>query len=369
MQDDTAQLIALIDSSIQGLLFRTEADYALKPFVWDVGMQGEFNISRLLQATVNLVAVEPNDFLSWREYLEDFERWEEFLEQNPEYLTHQEMHYGADVDIPIWMTTPIEQRQDSVRQRAEQYEVAQAKTAIMEQRYQTLLEVLQAHATNLQVYRVVKYDEGEYNDHYSNDRRSSKYVFESFKILVARVNDDCWIGISPIRSYVEFPTRPTLEKFLAQRIKLNQAETQELGAKLKPILDGITFIGRQCYDGFDEENHYACEFAATEDAVIDRLLHLSHFLNTWEFEGMSLGGEGLEGVYDYVEGDEDAEGHYVLEYPEEEGKFDSIDQLLRSHLKSLRIHIVGSISIFDIYAVGQAQNGDWLGVSTTAVWT
>jgi hypothetical protein len=120
---------------------------------------------------------------------------------------------------------------------------------------------------------------------------------------------------------------------------------------------------------YDEKNQYACKFAETEDAVIDRLLHLSNFLVTWKFEGMSLGSEGLEGVYKYVEGNDEAEGHYVLEYPEEEGKFDSIDGLLRSHLQNLRVRIVGNISIFDIYAVGQAQNGDWLGVSTIAVWT
>lgn len=171
--------------------------------------------------------------------------------------------------------------------------------------------------------------------------------------MVSKINEGCWIGISPIRSYIEFPTRPTPEKFLAQCIEPTQAETRELQVKLKPILDGITFIGRQCYDVFDNEHQYACEFAATEEAVIDRLLHLSHFLNTWEFEGMSLRNERLEGVGD----------------PNHEGKFDAIDQLLRSHLRNLCVHIVGTISMFDVYAIGQARSDDWLGVSTTAVWT
>jgi Nuclease A inhibitor-like protein len=315
MQDDTTQLLALINSNVQGLLFRTEADYVLNPFVWDVSTQSAFSISRLLRATGNLVAIEPDDFLSYGEYLEGLELWGEMY-------------------------------------KPEAREAIRSEAVVMEKRFHALLQVLQAHTNDLQVYRVVKYDDGENND-YSNDRRSSKYVFESFKILVAKVNEDCWIGISPIRSHIEFPTRPTPEKFLAQRIEPTQDEARELQAKLKPILDSVTFIGRQCYDCFDPEHQYTCEFAATEDAVIDRLLHLSHFLNTWEFEGISLGNEGLEGVGDL----------------NDEGKFDAIDQLLSSHLRNLRVHIVGTISVFDVHAVGQAKNDDWLGVSTTAVWT
>jgi Nuclease A inhibitor-like protein len=172
-------------------------------------------------------------------------------------------------------------------------------------------------------------------------------------LLRCPLRDGRWIGISPIRRYIEFPDRPTPEKFQAQSIEPRDIEILELQSKLKPILDSVAFIGRQCYDVYDEEHQYACEFAETEDAVINRLLHLSNFLNTWEFEGMALGDTGLEGLSNL----------------KEEGKFDTIDRLLRSHLKNLRVYIVGSISIFDIYAVGQAQSGDWLGVSTTAIWT
>lgn len=366
MQNDTAELLASIDASIQGLLFRTEADYALKSFVWDVSTQGEFNISRLLKSTDNLVAIELDDFLSWGEYLEDFERWKEFLAQNPEYSTYEQSNY-SHADVPLWMDVPLWTRQNAVRKRAEEYDIARSESAVMKQRYQSLVEALQAYASDLQVYRVVKYDETVPSNDYSNDRRSSRNVFESFKILVGKVSNNCWMGISPISSYVEFPTRPTPEKFLTQRIE--QHITEEFAAKFRPIIDDLTFIMRRCYDRYERENQYACEFAETEEAVINRLIHLSNFLTTWNFEGMALGGEGLEGVYNFEEGDDGLEGAYVLEFPEEEGKFDLIDQLLRSHLKNLRIHIIGSISVFDIYAIGQAQSGNWLGVSTIAVWT
>jgi hypothetical protein len=101
----------------------------------------------------------------------------------------------------------------------------------MERRYQSLLEVLQAHATNLQVYKAVKYDEMSSSD---DDCHSSKPVFESFKILVGKVRDGCWIGISPISSHLEFSDRPTSEEFLAQRSQQNDTDTQ-FNTKLKPI--------------------------------------------------------------------------------------------------------------------------------------
>jgi hypothetical protein len=343
MQDDTEQLQASIESSIQGLLFRTEGDYAIKSLVWNVREQGEFNISRLLKSTKNLDAIELDDFLSWRERLEDCERWEEFLKRNPEYLTHEQTRCTS---------MPLPMRVRAAQKRAEEYRMVQSKAAIMKQRYCSLLEVLQAHATNLQVYRVVKYDDSDDDSNYSNDRRSSKQVFESFKILVGKVREDCWIGISPISSHIEFPTRPTPVRFLTERTKSRETGIHELQAKLKPILDSITFVRSQCFGCYEEENQYACEFAETEDAAINRVLHLSNFLSTWEFEGLGLEGEGL--------GDSDCQ---------EERKFDAIDQLLRSNLKELRVHVVGTISIFDIYTIGQAKNGDWAGVSTTAVWT
>jgi Nuclease A inhibitor-like protein len=178
MQKDIEQLIASIDSSIQGLLFRTESDHRLKPFIWDISTQGEFDISGLLKFTGNLVAIELDDFLSWREYLEDFERWEKFLEQNPEYLTHEKTSCTS---------MPMHMRLDAVCERAKAYELVRSKLAVMEERSQSLLNVLQAYGTNLQVYRVVKYEETLPGNNYSNDRRSSKCVFESFKILVCRL--------------------------------------------------------------------------------------------------------------------------------------------------------------------------------------
>ena len=378
MQNDTAQLLATIESTVRGLIFRTENTYALKPFVWDVSTQGKFDISRLLKSTGNLVPIELDDFLSWQEYSEDFEQWEEFLEQNPDYLTQEE-------PSDYWMS--LSERPEFIRYQAEEYDRFLSESVVMEQRYRSLLEILEPDTTALQVYRIVKYDDAipchdndedddeddEYfededfpddsednvaedvmedeifdDKDYSNDRRSSKNVFESLKILVGKVSDDCWIGISPICSHVEFPNRPTLEYFLAQQIVNDR--TEALRFKLKPILDSLTFIVRNCYISCESQNQYICEFAKTEDEVINRLLHLSKFTNMWEFEGMDLRSDGSCGF-------------------DKNGKFKEIDRVLNLHLKNLHFHIVGSISIFDIYAIGQTESGDWLGVSTTAIWT
>jgi hypothetical protein len=239
----------------------------------------------------------------------------------------------------------------------------------MEQRYLDLLELLRSHVTELRAYKVVKYDESfiyEESDEeeYTPPIGLSTEVFESFNILVGKVKDNCWIGISSISPYSDYPlTRPTPEKFIPQQLDSLTLDLQELETKLKQILGSLSFVVRQFYNSYEEVESYACEFADTESALIDRLLHLSNYLRTWEFEGMSLGKEDerLEG-YSYTEEDE--------EYSEkDEYKFDELDRILMTMLRDLRVHILGNQSIFDIYAIGRSPNDDWLGVSTSATWT
>jgi Nuclease A inhibitor-like protein len=398
MHSDTAQLLASIASTVQGLIFRSENTYALKPLVWDVSTQGEFDISRLLKSTGNLVPIELDDFLSWQEYSENFDRWHEFLAQNPEYTTldlddfldrydqNQEHtttdEENNDCEYPDYLDIDLSERCDFIQHRAEKYEIFLSESVVMEQRYRSLLDILETCTAQLQVYRVVKYDDSipcrdedeirefyldnDFSDDeiteyearleadnlkikdYSNDRRSGKEVFESIKILVGKVSDDCWIGISPICSNIEFPNQPTLGKFLAKQIENDEAAA--IKSKLKPILDTLTFITRNFYIDFEQENRYICEFAKTESEVINRLLHLTNFVNTWEFEGI---GYARTGYFDI----------------DEASRFNRIDKLLTSHLKNLRVHVVGTTSMFDLYAIGQAESGDWLGISTTAIWT
>jgi hypothetical protein len=354
-------LLAEIDASIEGVVFQTEGSNLLSPFLWDVSTQGEFTIGQLLKSTENIIPIEIDDFLGWKEYLQDFEEWDEFLKQNPEYLTREET---SCAEIPLHM------RHDAVRETAERFKIVSSQSAIMEQRYLALLELLRFHITDLQVYKVIKYDELPiYEESDENDLPmpigSSKHIFESFNILVGKTRDDCWIGISSISPYSDYPlTRPTPEKFIPQSLGLLTRDLQELEAKVKPILDSLAFVVRQFYDSYEEVKNYACEFAETEAVLIDRLLYLSNYLRTWEFKGMSLGEgdeESLEG-YGYTEEDE--------EYSEkEEYKFEELDRLLITMLRDLRVHILGNQSIFDIHAIGRLPDGDWLGVSTKATWT
>ncbi len=125
MHDDTVKLLASIESTVRGLIFRTEDTYALKPLAWDVSTQGEFDISRLLESTGNLVPIELDDFLGWQEYLEDFENWHEFLEQNPDYLTQEE-------PSSYWMS--IAERPYFIQFQSEEYEAFLSESVVMAQR-------------------------------------------------------------------------------------------------------------------------------------------------------------------------------------------------------------------------------------------
>jgi hypothetical protein len=356
----TGLYLAAIDERVEGALFRTESDNLITPFLWDVVTQGGFSICELLKSTGNIIPIEIDDFRGDKEFLRNVDRWEEFLKQNHEYLTQEE---------DILNTTLLHMQQYDEQERAELINVVNSQSAIMNRRYLTLLELLRSHVTELRAYKVIKYDRDPICEESKEEECPipldlSTAIFESFNILVGKVTDNCWIGISPVSRYNDYPlTRPTPEKFIPQRLCSLTPALQELETKLKPILDRLTFIVRQFYNHYYEENGCACEFAETEAKLIDRLLHRSNYLRTWEFEGIRLG-----------EGDERREGFGDTEDDEEyswkqENKLDEIDGILRAMLRDVRVHILGNQSIFDIYAIGRSPDGDWLGVSTKAVWT
>lgn len=61
----------------------------------------------------------------------------------------------------------------------------------------------------------------------------------------------------------------------------------------------------------------------------------------------------------------------VAEYedPEFFQNIHPLDQLLQLNLTNLQEYVIGTYSLFHIYAIGNTQNGDYVGVSTVAVWT
>ena len=111
--------------------------------------------------------------------------------------------------------------------------------------------------------------------------------------------------------------------------------------EIKERLSNIKFITRQYYEPDYEVDTYILETAKNKEILLSRLLYLNGFINTCHFEDFSNEFENLK----------------------------PLNEILRSNLTDLREYVIGCMSIFYLYDVGQTIDGDWVGVRTTAVWT
>jgi len=59
----------------------------------------------------------------------------------------------------------------------------------------------------------------------------------------------------------------------------------------------------------------------------------------------------------------------ALRETDDAAKFKSLEQVLRKSLTNLRVYRVGGSAKVDIYILGRAASGEWLGLHTTSVET
>jgi hypothetical protein len=94
--------------------------------------------------------------------------------------------------------------------------------------------------------------------------------------------------------------------------------------------------------------------SANKEFVLNSLLEAVGFVNTFAFQEFSKEAENYEGYPDEME-------DYTRLKP--------IDEFLVNNLSNLREYVVGCMSVFYLYDVGQTSDGDWIGVRTVAIWT
>ena len=64
-----------------------------------------------------------------------------------------------------------------------------------------------------------------------------------------------------------------------------------------------------------------------------------------------------------------AEFFAALAETDDAAKFEALEKALRRHLADLRVYRVGGSAKIDIYLLGRAASGEWLGLHTTSVET
>ena len=324
MTSETQHFLDQLKAAIEGVLFVTAGDYPLNMFVWNVEEDGEFNTSNFLQRQRYLAPIEAADFFGLDEYLDGYQHW------------------GVSILNPSAHMAEKKERALMYAQRADRF-----------------LNFLSSQAVEFAAYRVVKYDlpiDDETGERLVDHRLGSK-TYESSRLVIGKVSDGVWIAVSSYEDWndIEYETD---EKFISADL---QQVTRQIDERLQSIREAssdLVFIRRNCYDAHDEATKLIFEVANSKAAVIDRVLHGNGFVRTCDFDSLSLQGEDMS--IDCPEGLADDDSYE---------KFVPIDQLMKSYLTNLKTIFVGTHSVFDVYFVGQDFAGNWLGLSTIAVWT
>lgn len=201
------------------------------------------------------------------------------------------------------------------------------------QKCQTLETMLQTQCKNIAVYKIIQFDP------VSPDQN-----LDNFYIIIAETHQGNWLGIAPkIGSMDNIRTDTERVQISTDFISIDSNQT--LINTLENVLKGLEFATTP--DTTTREFYLA--FANSQEQTIYQLLDAIDFVITCSFAPFGS-------VAEY----EDPEFFYNIE---------PLDKLLQLNLTNLREYVIGTYSLYHLYAIGNTQNGDWVGVSTAAVWS
>lgn len=172
-----------------------------------------------------------------------------------------------------------------------------------------------------------------------------KQMYDSFKIIVGRTQNNNWIGISPL---VYFRNYDCSKKSFGERQQRQKEELDiedlELKAHLEEILSDLSFPIASYYSVISEGT--IVRIAVTKAILIEELIEAARFLDIWKFS-----------EFDDNWGEE-----------EEKKEYEQLNQSVFCYLTDLRLYVMGTWNLFDVYIIGKTPEEDWLGISTTADW-
>lgn len=201
---------------------------------------------------------------------------------------------------------------------------------------QILETTLQTHCKNINVYKILHFDPMLRDQNQDN--------MDEFYIIIAETHEGNWLGIAPkigAEDYVRSDTYRVQIPTDATPINSNQT----LINHLENLLTGLEFATIQDIT----TREFYLTYANSQAQIIYQLLDAIDFVITCSFAPFGS----------------------VAEYedPEYFQNIHPLDQLLQLNLTNLQEYVIGTYSLFHIYAIGNTQNGDYVGVSTVAVST
>jgi uncharacterized protein YjbI with pentapeptide repeats len=283
------ELLNSIRQASQGLLHISEYDYPYEVFLWEVARRGELTLEEVLRTFEHLGGLD----------------WDEFCYE--------------DINALEWLK-PIANQTEVLKVDVfgNVQEVIQA--------FRILIEQLEPHVTNLQIYRLITHED----------------LLYTFYILMGNTQEGDWVGVSTkLNEGQQHYSSPIYQ---VEDMALTKPRNSELSVFLENVTAGIKFQA-------DFLKHFVWDFAEQRERLLQNLLDKTGIFTIEELEDGFLRDE---------DDDED--------YCQEQERAKKFPTLVKSNLTNLRIYRVGVVELY-IYIVGQTENGDWIGIRTRATET
>ncbi|AFZ02767.1 nuclease A inhibitor family protein [Calothrix sp. PCC 6303] len=212
--------------------------------------------------------------------------------------------------------------------------------------YREIIDLIESTASKLEIYQIKINDEsGEY---------------EAFQIFIIQTENGDWLGFAP-KIEAEPSSRRSEKIQITDNTQISPSAI-ELKSKLELLLSQLKFIVTEYYEPNQIKQGFILEIAATKSDVIYKLLDSLGFLKVCNFKKFS----------DYLDFDEKDylnNPEFLEQIRQIHQQYQSLDNFLESNLSNLREYVLGGMAVYYLYNIGQTQEGDWVGIATTAIWT
>ncbi|MTJ09829.1 nuclease A inhibitor family protein [Anabaena sp. UHCC 0204] len=178
---------------------------------------------------------------------------------------------------------------------------------------------------------------------------------DTFKIIFGTTKSGEWIGIAPqIPADFEEYTRngemvigePLLPVYQPQI-----ATNLELFTQLEPLLTDLDFYEPNMLGGFTGTG-FVVRLGETRKSMFNNLLDAIGFARIFPFQEFTP----------ETDSDDDFEEEYIE-------ATQALDTFLQSNLNNVHTYLFGMSCCYNIYAIGETEDGDFAGVVSMAVWS
>lgn len=366
MRATTARLFEELKQVTADLCYSTEAEYPIEPFVWEFAEKGELTLDKLWQFEGFLQQVKIDQVFPQNLKFHQNNLWDEMQVEDRKQLELIEFLRSRCQSLEVYLAQK-DDGPDDVATEFEEFPLILAETATGE-----WIGIAPEATTDFETRLSAERLGVDYNPLLEQQFWWSAFSYKERLPPHNRADFYVRFDLESLLRSLEIPLSADLETSLTIKeflVKLKQADsllpiatrhteqvsavTLSLATEIKKRLIGIKLFTRQFCEPHQPVERFVMRIASTKELLICDLVDAMGFARVCQFIQFSQEAEGYDDP-------EDEERYTSLE---------PLDQLLTSNLSNLREYVVGCASVFYLYDVGQTLDGDWLGVSTAAVWT